>query len=54
MAYDLRKGRLEPSEVDKEFTVKVAKQNLYRKTVKTIVITLAIIVVALVILLVGW
>jgi hypothetical protein len=54
MAYDPRKGRLEASEYDKEFTVKVAKQNLYRKMVISIVITLAIILMVLVILLVGW
>jgi hypothetical protein len=54
MAYDPRKGRLEASEYDRDFTVKVTKQNLYRKMVKTIVITLALIVIALTVLIFAW
>ncbi len=52
MAYDPRKGRLEASEYDREFSVKVAKQNLQRKTIISLVMIFALIALALAIIIV--
>jgi hypothetical protein len=43
MAFDPRKGRLIPSEVDREYSVKVAKQNLRRKSIFSLILLAALI-----------
>lgn len=51
MVYDLRKGRLKVSEYDREFSVKVAKQNLQGKTVISLIVLFVMIVLTIAIIL---